>query len=50
VNRRIGGVLELLQQHVFAGIGSRDLLGLGDHTAHAFRALCQDELRTIGDE
>ena len=39
VDRGIGGVLELLQQHVALGIGGRDLLGLGDRAAHALRRL-----------
>ena len=50
VDRRVGRVLELLQQHVALGIGGDDLLGLGDRAVHALRALGEHELGAVGDE
>ncbi len=50
VDRRVGRVLELLQQHVAIRVRLGDLLGPGDGTSHAFGALGQDQTGAIGDQ
>jgi hypothetical protein len=50
VDQGIGGVLELLQQHVLVRIGGGNLLGLGHGTTHALGALGEDQPGAIGEE
>ena len=50
VNRRIGRIFELLQQHIFIGIGCGDFLRFRNRAFHALCALGQHQFCTIGRE
>ncbi len=50
VDGGVGGVLELLQEHVAARVRGDDGLGAGDGAVHPLGALGEDELGAVGDE